>query len=59
MKLILPFLFLPALLLAQSARLKRANEAMQDLDYMTAIEEYQQLLQREDLPEAKISLAEC
>ncbi len=32
---------------------------MQDLDYMTAIVEYQQVLQREDLPEAKINLAEC
>ncbi|MFN0215691.1 MAG: OmpA family protein [Saprospiraceae bacterium] len=60
MKYKLLFLLLfPTLLTAQSARLKRANAAMQDLDYMTAIVEYQQLLQREDLPEAKISLAEC
>ncbi|MBC7777843.1 MAG: PD40 domain-containing protein [Phycisphaerae bacterium] len=56
---LLLLLLLPALLAAQSARLKRANEAMQDLDYMTAIVEYQQVLQREDLPEAKIGLAEC
>ncbi|MBP6810765.1 MAG: PD40 domain-containing protein [Saprospiraceae bacterium] len=56
---LLSLFFLPTLLLAQSARLKRANEAMQDLDYMTAIVEYQQVLQREDLPEAKIGLAEC
>ncbi len=53
------FILLPALLVAQSARLKRANEAMQDLDYMTAIVAYQQVLQREDLPEAKVGLAEC
>ncbi len=59
-KLLLCFLtLLPTLLAAQSARLKRANEAMQDLDYMTAIVEYQQVLQREDVPEAKIGLAEC
>ncbi len=58
-KLLLLLILLPALLLAQTARLKRANEAMQDLDYMTAIVEYQQVLQREDLPEAKIGLAEC
>jgi outer membrane protein OmpA-like peptidoglycan-associated protein len=53
------FLLAPALLGAQSARLKRANDAMADLDYMTAIVEYQQVLQKEDLPEAKINLAEC
>ncbi|MFN0174909.1 MAG: OmpA family protein [Saprospiraceae bacterium] len=58
-KVIIPLLLFPTLLLAQSPRLKRANEAMQDLDYMTAIVEYQQVLQREDLPEAKIGLAEC
>lgn len=58
-KLLLLLLLIPGLASAQSARLKRANEAMQDLDYMTAIVEYQQVLQREDLPEAKIGLAEC
>ncbi|MDO8367598.1 MAG: hypothetical protein Q7T20_12425 [Saprospiraceae bacterium] len=58
--ILIPILILlPALLVAQSTRLKRANEAMQDLDYMTAIVGYQQVLQREDLPEAKIGLAEC
>jgi len=57
--LLFTLLLLPTLLVGQSARLKRANEAMQDLDYMTAIVEFQQLLQREDLAEAKIGLAEC
>lgn len=52
-------LLFPTILMAQSARLKRAQEAMQDLDYMTAIVEFQQVLQREDLAEAKIGLAEC
>jgi outer membrane protein OmpA-like peptidoglycan-associated protein/Tol biopolymer transport system component len=56
---IFSLLFLPTLLLAQSARLKRANDAMQDLDYMTAIVEFQQVLQKEDLSEAKLGLAEC
>lgn len=50
---------LPLLATAQSARLKRANDAMLDLDYMTAIVEYQQVLQKEDNPEAKTNLAEC
>ena len=45
--------------LAQSARLKRANEAMRDLDYITAIVEYQQVLQNVDDTEAKVNLAEC
>ena len=58
-KLFLALLFIPGLLFAQTVGLKRANEAMQDLDYMTAIKQFQQVLQREDLPEAKIGLAEC
>ena len=57
-KFLLAFILCPVLIFAQSARLKRANEAMQDLDYMTAIVEYQQVLQREDIAEAKIGLAE-
>ena len=32
---------------------------MQELDYMTAIVEYQQVLQKEDNTEAKLNLAEC
>ena len=56
---ILLLLLCPILLEAQSSRLKRAQEAMQDLDYMTAIVEFQQALMKEDLPEAKMGLAEC
>ncbi|MEZ4928152.1 MAG: OmpA family protein [Saprospiraceae bacterium] len=44
---------------AQGGHLKRANDAMQELDYMTAIVEYQQVLQKEDNTEAKLNLAEC
>ena len=44
-------------LFAQS--LQRAHTAMEELDFVTAIQEYQLLLQREDNPEAKINLAEC
>ena len=39
--------------------LQRARTAMDELDFVTAIQEYQLLLQREDSPEAKINLAEC
>jgi len=52
-------LFLTSSALAQSAHLKRANDAMRDLDYITAIVEYQQVLQKEDVTDAKINLAEC
>lgn len=44
---------------AQSARLRLAAEAMRDLDYVTAIAEYQQILQQAEVAEAKINLAEC
>ncbi|MDX2280819.1 MAG: OmpA family protein [Saprospiraceae bacterium] len=44
---------------AQSINLRRAGDAMQELDYMTAILLYQQTLQNEDVAEAKINLAEC
>lgn len=59
----LSFIFLwfalPIILNAQAAHLKRANDAMRDLDYMTAIVEYQMVLQKEDNMEAKLNLAEC
>ena len=44
---------------AQSGALKRANDALRDLDYITAISLYQQILQKEDVAEAKVNLAEC
>lgn len=58
------FLF-PVLLLfavassAQPAALHRANDAMRDLDYMTALMLYQQVLQHDDNAEAKMNIAEC
>ncbi|MBL7828912.1 MAG: OmpA family protein [Saprospiraceae bacterium] len=56
---LLQICFVALQLTGQNARLKRANEAMQELDYMTAIVEYQQVLQKEDNTEAKLNLAEC
>jgi outer membrane protein OmpA-like peptidoglycan-associated protein len=44
---------------AQSGKLKKAKESMNNLDYMTAIQSYQSILQGEDNSEAKINLAEC
>jgi outer membrane protein OmpA-like peptidoglycan-associated protein len=44
---------------AQGWKLKRANDSMQSLDYMSAILLYQQVLQQEDNPDAKINLAEA
>ncbi|MBK7937028.1 MAG: OmpA family protein [Lewinellaceae bacterium] len=46
-------------LVAQSGTLKRADDAMRDLDYITAISLYQQVLQKEDNAEAKVNVAEC
>ena len=54
------FLFLFAnAAFAQSGALKRANDAMRELDYITAIALYQQVLQKNDVVEAKVNLAEC
>ncbi|MBL7802870.1 MAG: PD40 domain-containing protein [Saprospiraceae bacterium] len=60
-KNILPLLLLLTCLAAPASAqsLQRARTAMDELDFMTAIQEYQLLLQREDNPEAKINLAEC
>ena len=53
-------LFLVCLAAGLSAQsLQRARTAMDELDFVTAIQEYQLLLQREDNPEAKMNLAEC
>lgn len=46
-------------LFAQSGQLKRANDAMRELDYITAIGLYQQILNKDDIAEAKINIAEC
>ncbi len=58
------FLFLALLLCSpalfgQSAKLKRANKYMQELNYSSAIELYQQVLEDHDISEAKINLADC
>ncbi|HRI58674.1 MAG TPA: OmpA family protein [Saprospiraceae bacterium] len=52
-------LLLGSNLFAQSFVLKQANEAMRELDYMTAIVLYHQVLEKENNPEAVINLAEC
>ena len=41
------------------ARLNRANKHMKNLDYTSAIEDYNKILEKDDIPEAKINLAEC
>ncbi len=41
------------------AKLKRANKAYQNLDYIGAIELYTQVLDKRDVSEAKIKLADC
>ncbi|MCB0528734.1 MAG: OmpA family protein [Saprospiraceae bacterium] len=44
---------------AQSGLLRRADDAMRELDYITAITLYQQVLEKEDNGEAKVNIAEC
>ncbi|HMR45093.1 MAG TPA: flagellar motor protein MotB, partial [Saprospiraceae bacterium] len=44
---------------AQSAKLKYAKKKMDDLSYVEAIEIYNQVLEKEDVAEAKINIAEC
>ena len=46
-------------LFAQSSKLKRAAKYMEDLNYVGAIELYNQVLENEDNSEAKINIAEC
>ncbi|MEM9919346.1 MAG: OmpA family protein [Bacteroidota bacterium] len=41
------------------ARLKRANRYMDNLDYISAIAEYNKILEKDDVAEAKVRLAEC
>lgn len=57
-RLLFLLFLIPACIWAQS-RLTRANNAMRELDYMTAIVLYQQVLEKENEPEAMINLAEC
>ena len=46
-------------LYAQSAKLKRAQNYMKDLNYVGAIQLYNQILENQDNSEAKIQIAEC
>lgn len=52
-------LFFGSSLYGQSILLRQANDAMRELDYMTAIVLYQQVLEKEENPEATINIAEC
>lgn len=45
--------------MAQAAKLKQARQKMDNLDYIGAIELYNQILQNSDAAEAKINLAEA
>lgn len=58
LRLLLVLFLFPACVWSQS-RLIRANNALRELDYMTAIVLYQQVLEKEDSPEAMINLADC
>lgn len=53
------FFLSATLAMGQSAKLKRAAKYMEELNYSSAIEVYQQILEDHDEPEAKINLAEC
>ena len=44
---------------AQGAKLKRASMYMESLNYVGAIDLYNQILEKDDVGEAKINLAEC
>jgi outer membrane protein OmpA-like peptidoglycan-associated protein len=60
-------LFLPALIIilaclstgAQTSKLKEAKKLMNNLNYLEAIDIYNRLLEKEDVAEAKINIAEC
>jgi Tfp pilus assembly protein PilF len=53
------FFFCISIGLAQSAKLKRGQKYMNDLNYTDAIELYNKILRKKDVPEAIINLAEC
>ncbi|RMG77204.1 MAG: hypothetical protein D6714_20160 [Bacteroidetes bacterium] len=57
--LLLCFLFAADLAFGQSAKLKRGREYMANLDYISAIELYNSILDKNDVPEAIINLAEA
>jgi outer membrane protein OmpA-like peptidoglycan-associated protein len=43
----------------QSAKLKKANQHMEALDYQAAIQLFNEVLEKSDEPQAKINIAEC
>ncbi len=52
------FLLLAGMVTAQNAKLKRANKAFEEFNYQEAIILYNQILNKSDVSEAKINLAE-
>lgn len=52
-------IFFSSMSIAQSGKLKRAKQYMKDLSYTPAIVLLNQILEKEDNPEAKIAIAEC
>jgi outer membrane protein OmpA-like peptidoglycan-associated protein/tetratricopeptide (TPR) repeat protein len=57
--LLLALLISSTALMAQSARLKRGQKYMDDLNYIGAIEVYSKVLQKKDVPVAMINVAEA
>lgn len=51
-------LFIGSAAMAQKAKLKRANQEFEQLNYHEAIQLYLQVLDKTDVPEAKVKLAE-
>ncbi len=49
----------PAFAQKDYKRLERANALFEDYSYIQAIEQYEKLLKKNDIPEAKMKLAEC
>jgi outer membrane protein OmpA-like peptidoglycan-associated protein len=57
--LICLLLLLPLGMSAQSPLMRRAMQAMDELDYQSAIEQFLLVLEKEDNADAKVNLAEC
>ncbi|MDG2418004.1 MAG: hypothetical protein P8M17_03350, partial [Saprospiraceae bacterium] len=56
---LLLFLIASSSSFAQLSKEKRARKYMEELNYMGAIELYNQILDKDDNPEAKINIAEA
>ena len=57
--LIVAMTLVSSAIFAQSAKVKKAKEQMDALNYIGAIQMLQQVLEKDDDSEAKIQLAEC